>query len=69
MSGEPKISILGSEVIIAHFAAWVHHHPQNHDFWDEKLSDGSETLRIDSTREFHKWKPYQKISPPGVYKC
>ena len=54
MSGEPKISILGSEVLIAHFAAWVHHHPQNHDFWDEKLSDGSETLAIDSTREFHK---------------
>ena len=54
MSGEPKISILGSEVDIGHFGAWTQHFPQNRDFWDQKLSDGAETFRIDNTREFHK---------------
>ena len=53
-TSEPKIEILGSEVDIGHFRVWFLRQPQNHDFWNQKLSDGAETFRIDSTREFHK---------------
>ena len=54
MTGELKTSILGSEVIKAHFGVSIQHCPQNREFGDEKLSESSETFEIDCTREFHK---------------
>ena len=54
LSGESKISILGSEVIIGRFSVFWSLGPSTTSNWDEKLSDGSENFRIDSTREFHK---------------